>query len=141
LNAQLKHDLQDLFLHTAASSSLPADQSSLLPLPLSSDSEFGIGILQEVSLPAWEMCGGSLQATHLTAKTFWCILRQLLSSAFTAQIGKGPNRKNLGKVLLVLQSTIGACYNLIHYDIEYIHLIAFMSIHRHIVSVILFTEM
>jgi hypothetical protein len=55
------------------------------------------------------------------------------------QIGKGPNRKNLGKV--VLKSTIGACYNLIHYDIENIHLIVLVSIHRPIVSVILFTEM
>ena len=55
----------------------------------------------------------------MTCKTCFCI----------HQIGKGPNRKNLGKVLVVLKSTIGACYNLIHYDIEHIHLIVLVSMH------------
>jgi hypothetical protein len=44
-------------------------------------------------------------------------------------IGKDPNRKNLGKVLVVLKSTIGACCNLIDYDIENIHLTVLVSMH------------
>jgi hypothetical protein len=56
---------------------------------------------------------------HFEAASVFCI----------HQIGKGPNRKNLGKVLVVLKSTIGACYNLIHYDIENIHLIVLVSMH------------
>ena len=59
---------------------------------------------------------------HFEAASVFCI----------QQIGKGPNRKNLGKVLVVLKSTIGACYNLIHYDIENIHLIVLVSMHRSI---------
>ena len=49
---------------------------------------------------------------HFEAASVFCI----------HQIGKGPNRKNL-------KSTIGACYNLIHYDIENIHLIVLVSMH------------
>jgi hypothetical protein len=56
---------------------------------------------------------------HFEAASVFCI----------HQIGKGPNRKNLGKVLVVLKSTIGACYNLIHYDIENIHMIVLVSMH------------
>jgi hypothetical protein len=78
------------------------------------------------------MCGGSLQAAHLTElglHDFQSFHKDSLvyfeaASVFCIhRIGKGPNRKNLGKVLLVLKSAIGACYNLIHYDIEYIYLI------------------
>ena len=56
---------------------------------------------------------------HFEAASVFCI----------HQIGKDPNRKNLGKVLVVLKSTIGACCNLIHYDIENIHLIVLVSMH------------
>jgi hypothetical protein len=43
---------------------------------------------------------------HFEAASVFCI----------HQIGKDPNSKNLGKVLVVLKSTIGACCNLIHYE-------------------------
>ena len=61
---------------------------------------------------------------HFEAASVFCI----------HQIGKDPNRKNLGKVLVVLKSTIGACCNLIHYDIENIHLIVLVSMHMSVSS-------
>jgi hypothetical protein len=58
------------------------------------------------------------------ANTFWGSLCLPHSS-----IWQGSKQENLGKVLVVLKSTIAACCNLIHYDIENIHLIVLVSMH------------